>query len=70
MIWIKVTDRFPNKEECDKNYGWFLVKRACLKRACLSRFDGHEEPMYENGWKFALDHDITHWMELPEIPHE
>ena len=68
--WISVKDRLPTKEECKKDAGWFLVKRALISRADVSRYDGNEKPnpYYDHGWKYAMDESITHWMPLPEPP--
>ncbi len=74
MPWIKITDRLPTKEECEKYYGWFLVVHTCdntLRRPELSRYDGHEEEYcYTHGWKYQWDECISHWMPLPDLPKE
>ena len=68
MSWISITERVPSKEECQVNWGWFLVWRGS-GRPDMSRYDGHDpEHCYKHGWKFHWDLAVTHWMPLPEAP--
>lgn len=68
MTWISIKERLPSPEECELNYGWFLVKHSYMDRACITRYDGHDrDHCYVHGWRGALD-DVTHWMPLPRPP--
>ncbi len=69
MEWIAIKDRLPTEDECEMNYGWFLVARESQLRPDISRYDGHDKDhSYIHGWKYPWDHDLTHWMHLPDMP--
>lgn len=68
MTWVPIAQRTPTPEECLNNHRWFLVCRNQHSRPDISRYDGHDDPMYTHGWKYVGDDVITHWMELPEMP--
>ncbi len=71
MNWVKITDRVPTEEECEKDYGWFLIARKNQTRPDVSQYDGHEiNYTYYHGWKHAWDDGITHWMPLPDLPKD
>jgi hypothetical protein len=70
MTWIKISESPPTKQECAKDHGWFLVYREYYERIELSRYDGYDDPIYKQGWKYPYDDKITHWMPLPDKPKE
>lgn len=71
MKWIRIEDRYPSKEECEKHNGWFLVKRRDINGPCISRYDGHQKEFsYDHGWTYPSDDCITDWMPFPELPIE
>ena len=76
MTWVKISDRHPSKDECNKYWGWFTVLRKYPEgsfpdRPDISRYDGHDEDYsFTHKWKYHWDEYITHWMPLPDLPKE
>jgi len=66
--WIKCSDRLPEKDgvyKCFTTFGGGLTHHYSFLND-RKRFISEEDDDYDPD---PVD-DITHWMELPEAPHE
>lgn len=63
MDWIKVSERLPIIEE----EVLIFDRRGDIYLACLYTDDDDEYEFISNGY---VKDDISHWMFLPEAPHE
>lgn len=59
--WISVKERLP---ENDDYYLTYTTEHTCE----VYRYDGDGE--WVTAWDDTANHDITHWMPLPEPPKE
>lgn len=69
--WISVEDRLPEEDThvltCNSDLGWVEV-------GSYSPYNEPDDPDEPTGWESSaallFEYDVTHWMELPELPTE
>lgn len=64
MEWISVKDKLPEKE---KNVLYCDIETEIYLGMLI---DGMDKEIYWSHYDYLEDHDITHWMPLPNPPEK